>query len=184
MRVVLRVPLHAERKAWRIGNSNCFDGAVVRHALDDDAFAGLENALAMERVHPDGFLTKKPREGAARGETNIMTVAEDDVVIRMDFARLQSRHPMVHAPGQFADLGVQRAAERYIHLLKAAADAEQRHAASDADLDQCQCQCVTPQVVRLMLRMRFDAEPAGMHIGATARQQHAVNNRRAARRSP
>src|SRR5882724_8976516 len=102
-----------------------------------------------------------------------MTVAKDDVVIRMDFARLQSRHPMVDASGQFADFGMQRAAERDVHLLKAATDSEERQAARDADLDRCQRQCVTPQVVGFMLRMRLDAEPAGMNIGAAARQQYA-----------
>ena len=161
------MPLHTECKAWSVGNPNCFDRSVVGHALDDDAFAGLEYALAVKRVHPDGLLTEKPREGAAGGEPHVMTVAEDDVVIRMNFARRQSRHPMVHTPGQFADLWMQRPAERDVHFLKASADAKQRHAARDADLDQCERQRVAPQVVRLMLCMRLGAEPTGMNIGAT-----------------
>ena len=36
-----------------------------------------------------------------------MAVGEDDGRIGMDLAVLQPRHPMVHAPGQFADLGMQ-----------------------------------------------------------------------------
>ena len=71
---------------------------------------------------------------------------------------------------------MQRAAESDIHLLKAAADAEQRHAASDADLDQRQRQRIAPLVIGFVVGMRLGAEAAGMNIGAAARQQHAVDH--------
>ena len=57
----------------------------------------------------------------------------------MDFAVRQPRHAMVHAPGKFTDFRMQRAAERDVHLLEAAADAEQRHAAGDTGSRQRQC---------------------------------------------
>jgi hypothetical protein len=52
----------------------------------------------------------------------------------MDFAGLQPRHPMVDAPRQLANFRVQRAAKGNVHLLQAAADAEQGNAACDAGL--------------------------------------------------
>ena len=63
-----------------------------------------------------------------------MAIGEDDCGVGMDLAILQPRHPMIDAPGQFADFGVQRSAEGDVHLLQAAADAEQRYAAGDASL--------------------------------------------------
>ena len=42
------MPLHAERKARRVGDSDRLDSAVFRHAFDDDPLAELENALAMK----------------------------------------------------------------------------------------------------------------------------------------
>jgi len=97
--VVLRVPLNAERKARSAGNSDRLDGAVFRHALNNNTLARLENSLTMKRVHSDSLLAEEPCEGATRDEADLMTVGEDNRVVRMDFTRFQSRHPMVHAPG-------------------------------------------------------------------------------------
>ena len=93
----------------------------------------------------------------------------------MDFAVRQPRHAMVHAAGQFADLRMQRAAERHIHLLKTAADAEQRHAARNAGLDQLERDGVATSVVRLVRRMLVAAEMARMDVGAGAGEQNAVD---------
>ena len=77
---------------------------------------------------------QQPGEGAARGEVHVVAVAEDHLEVRMGLPGLGPRHAVVDAAGQFTDFRVQRAAERHAHLLKAAADAEQRHAALDAGL--------------------------------------------------
>ena len=119
---------------------------------------------------------KQLREGAARNQADVVAVGEDDGGVGMDLARRQSRHAMVHAPRQLADLGMQRAAERDVHLLKAAADAEDRHAAGDADLDQRQRQGVAGLVVGLMRGMRLGPEAGRVHVGAGARQQDAVDH--------
>ena len=176
------MPLHAERKARRIGDADRLDGAVLRHALDHDALAGLVDALAVQRVHADGLAAEEPREGAARDEPDLMPVGEDDGGIGMDLAVLQPRHAMVHASGQLADLGMQRAAEGDVHLLQAAADAEDRHAAGDAGLDQRQRQRVARLVVGLVLGMRLGPEAGRMHVGARAGQQDAVDHVEQARR--
>ena len=71
---------------------------------------------------------------------------------------------------------MQRAAERDVHLLKAAADAEQRYAARDAGLDQRQRERVARLVIRLVARIGLRAPKcARMHIGAGAGEQHAVD---------
>ncbi len=71
---------------------------------------------------------------------------------------------------------MQRAAEGDAHLLKAAADAEQRHAALDAGLDQGQRQVVAGMIVRLVPWVFFHAEPRRMHVGARAGEQDAVHD--------
>jgi hypothetical protein len=147
LRIVFRMPLHAERKARRIGNPNRFDGAVLRGALDDHALAGFENSLTMQRVDPDRLAAEQPRKGAAGDQADVMAVGENDGRIGMDFTVLEPRHPMIDASWQLADLRMQRTAEGDVHLLQAAADPEQRNAAGDADLRQRQRHFVAMQVV-------------------------------------
>src|SRR5262245_33109691 len=62
LRIVFGVPLDAERKRWRVGDPDRLDGAVLRHAFDDDPLAGLEDALAVERVHADRFAAAELRK--------------------------------------------------------------------------------------------------------------------------
>ena len=62
-----------------------------------------------------------------------------------------------------------------VHLLQAAADAEQRHAARDAGLDQLERQRVAARVIGLVARVFVLAEMARMHIGARAGEQDAVD---------
>src|SRR3990170_9047721 len=74
LRMLFRMPLHAEREARRVGDADRLDGAVFRHTLDDDARAGLENALTVKRVYADGVAAEKSREDAARHELDVMAV--------------------------------------------------------------------------------------------------------------
>ena len=101
--------------------------------------------------------------------------ANTTVRIGMDLAVLEPRHAVVHAAGQLADLRMERAAERDIHLLQAAADAEQRHAALDAGLDQRQRHRVALLVVGLVRGTGLDAEIGRMDVGAAAGEQDAVD---------
>src|SRR6202035_2375872 len=77
--LVLGMPLHAERKTRRVGDGDGLDGLVLRHALDDDAFARLEDALTVQRVDPDGLGAEQFCEHAARLEPHVVAVGEDDV---------------------------------------------------------------------------------------------------------
>ena len=63
---MLGVPLYAQRKAWRVGNANRLDRAVLGDALDHDPRPRLENALPMQRVYADVLSAEELREGAAR----------------------------------------------------------------------------------------------------------------------
>jgi hypothetical protein len=105
-----------------------------------------------------------------------MPVGEDHRLIGMDFTVLQSRHAMIHAPGQFTNFRVQRAAERHVHFLKAAADAEDRHTASDAGFGQRQCHVVAVLVVGFVPLVRLGLEAGRMDVGAGAGQHDTVDH--------
>ncbi len=94
--------------------------------LDHDARGGLFDALAVQRVDHDLLGPEKPREHAPGCEPD--AVAQGIALGQ----RAVWGHAVVHPARQFTDLGVQRAAERHVDLLKAAADAQKglppRHA--------------------------------------------------------
>ena len=142
----------------------------ITHAL-----AGFEDALAVQRIHPDGLAAEQSRKGAAGREVDVVAVGEHHRRIGMDLAVLQPRHAVVHAAGDFADFRMQRAAEGDVHLLQAAADAEHRHAAGDAGFRQRQRDVVAVDVVGLVPLVRLGLETGRMHIGAGARQHDAVD---------
>src|SRR5512135_2110187 len=101
------MPLHSEREPLGVGDPDRFDSAVLSDALDDHALARLEDALAVQRVHTDGFLAEHAGEGPAGREMNVVPVAEHDLVVRMNFPGFGSRHPVVDAAGQLADFWMQ-----------------------------------------------------------------------------
>src|SRR6185437_3788763 len=92
--IVLGMPLHPQRKARGVGDADGLDGAILRHSLHDNALAELEDALPMQRVHPDAFAPQDPRKDAAWNETDVVAIGEDDGRIGMYFPILQTRHAM------------------------------------------------------------------------------------------
>src|SRR5438876_7263763 len=74
LRIVFRVPLHAERETRRIGDPDRLDGAVLGDALDDNAPAGFENALPVQRIDLDFIAAENFGEGAARRQRDLMAV--------------------------------------------------------------------------------------------------------------
>src|ERR1017187_825949 len=70
---------------------------------------------------------------------------------------------------------MQRATECDIHLLKAAADTQKRHATSDAGFNQCQCHRVARRIVGFVPRMRLGSEMGWMNVSASPRQQNSVD---------
>src|SRR5450432_430437 len=77
LRIVLRVPLDAERKTRCVGNPNRFDRSVFRHALDDNPFARFEDALTVKRIDANGLAAEQRRKSAAGNQTDFMPVGED-----------------------------------------------------------------------------------------------------------
>src|SRR3569833_4285320 len=67
-RVVLGVPLYAEREARRVGDADRFDGAILGDALDDHAPAGLKDALPVQRIGLAPVAAEQRGEGPARGQ--------------------------------------------------------------------------------------------------------------------
>src|SRR5215472_17151136 len=132
LRIVFCMPLHAQVKPRSAGDADGLDRAILRHALDHDPVARLQNALTMQGVHADGLAAEDARENAARHQPDLVAVGKDNGRVGMDLARLGARHAVVQAAGQLADLVMQRAAERDVHLLKAAADPQDGHATRDA----------------------------------------------------
>src|SRR3954465_5445049 len=64
LRIVLGMPLHAERKPRCVRNPDRIDGASFPHALDDDTLAGIEDALPVQRVDANGFAAEQFCKGA------------------------------------------------------------------------------------------------------------------------
>ncbi len=120
------MPLHTQRKPWRVGDSYGFYRTVLRHALNDNSITWLANALAMQRVDPDRFSTKEFRKNAARHKIDTMAIGENNLWIGMDLSRFQARRPVVQSTGQISNLGVQGTAKRNIHFLETTTDAENR----------------------------------------------------------
>ena len=48
MRVIFRMPLYAEGKCFRTSNADCFDGAIIGDAFNDDALALVEHTLTVQ----------------------------------------------------------------------------------------------------------------------------------------
>src|SRR5258708_17659468 len=83
LRIVFRMPLHAERKARCFRNPYRLDGAVFGDPFDDDPLAWFEDALAVQRIDADGLAAEDARKGAIGNETDLMAGGEDDVGIEV-----------------------------------------------------------------------------------------------------
>src|SRR5258708_16957093 len=79
LRIVFRMPLHAERKARCFRNPYRLDGAVFGDPFDHDPPARFEDALAVQRIDADGLAAEDARKGAIGNETDLMAVGENDI---------------------------------------------------------------------------------------------------------
>jgi hypothetical protein len=130
----------------------------------------------VEGIDSDDVLAEQAGEVAVRHQLDVMPLGEDDVGVGMDLARLEPRHAMVEAARQIADLRMQCAAERHVHLLEAAADAEERHPAREAGRDERQCDRIAVLIIRLVTGMGLLLEPGRMDVGAGTREQDAIDD--------
>src|SRR5262249_17413930 len=136
LRIVLGMPLNAEGKAFRARDTDGLDGSIFRDTFHDDSLARLENTLTMKTIDADRLLAEEAREYATWDELHLMAISKNDGRIGVDLAILQPRHSVVHAPRQLPDFGMKRAAKGDVHLLKAPAEAKDRHVSGDTNLGQ------------------------------------------------
>ena len=169
------MPLDADGEAGRVGNADCLDRAVLRHTFDRDALAGIEDSLPVQRVDANAVASEQTGEVALRHELHLVAVGKHDRGIGVDLAILEARHAMVHAARNVPDLGMQRTAERHVHFLEAAADAEDRHAALNAGLDQPKRHRVAILVIRFVGGMRLESKARRMDIGSCAGEENTVD---------
>src|SRR5215472_5102322 len=71
---VLGVPLYAERKARRVGDADRLDRIVLGNTLDHDALARLQDALAVQRINPDGVAAEQFCEHAAGRQPHVVAI--------------------------------------------------------------------------------------------------------------
>jgi hypothetical protein len=126
------MPLDAQGERGSASDAYRFDRAVLGYPLHDNAIARLEDGLTMQRVHADGQATEESGEYAVGHEPYLMAIGEHDRRIAMKASIFRAWRTVVHAARKVSHLGVERAAESDIHLLKSAADPEQGHASIDA----------------------------------------------------
>ena len=149
-------------KAARSLDRHGLDRAVLRHGLDLQPAAEPVDALAMHGIdhdlagaeHAGKAASGLDRHALADGEALVLIVADRGAVVERAL-------PLLY-------LGRERAAERDVEFLDAAADGEQRHAALDRLADQRQRRGVAVGIVGtvgLVRRRRratgctFDFEP-------------------------
>jgi hypothetical protein len=96
----------------------------------------LVDALVVQRVHRDLGRAGDPVQPASRGHPHARAPCPGAPGGRMH------RRRVVDPVGQVLQPLVQRAAERHVQLLEAAADRQQRHAAGDRGADQRQRRAV------------------------------------------
>src|SRR5262249_59767913 len=127
-----------------------------------------------QRIDADLFAAEDFRKLPARGQADLMAIRKHDLGVGMDLTIGKPRHAMVHAAGYLADFRMQRAAEGDVHLLQAAADAEQRHTAFDTGLREPKSDLVAMDVIGLVLDVRRGVEARRMDVGARAAQYDAL----------
>ena len=169
------MPLNSKSETGRVGDSNGFDGPILRHSLDDYAITRFKNALTMQRVHPDDLPPEDLREYAFWKKAHLVPVSKDYLRIRMDFARVEPGHSVVHAARKLANFMMECSAKGNIHLLEATANTEKRHRAGHTNLDQLQSQGVPILVIGFMSPMGLGIEAGWVDVCASARQNHTIN---------
>ena len=98
------VPLNSEGETGGIVNADRLDGAVIGRAFDHHARAGINHALAVQRVHVDYLGLIQPGKDAPGRQIHFMA----NVIALV--ARYILAHAVVLTAGKVANLGVQCAA--------------------------------------------------------------------------
>ncbi len=165
------MPLHAEKEAFRRGQRNRLDLAVRRYGLGEESRRQAIDPLAVQRVHSEAPFTEHLGETPAGCDLHRM----GGTVLRLQRRVLVLA--VIGAAGNFLDMLVQRAAERDVQLLEAAADREHRLARGDGGLEQRQRGGIAMLVLHHPGPGRRPAIVPGRDIGGRAGEQKPVNLR-------
>jgi 2-haloacid dehalogenase len=165
--LVLGMPLDAERKPRRALDRGRLDDAVRRARLDRKPLGEPGDGLAVQRVDLDLAAGQDRCEPTTRGDVD----GVQGTVALVEIGDL--RRPVVEPALATLDLAFQCAAQRHVELLKAAADAQQRHPARQHLGDERQGGGIAPMVIGLVVGTRFAAVVRRMDIGQRARQHDA-----------
>ena len=132
--VILRVPLHPERKPSRALNPHRLHRPIRRPALRHQPWRQLQHPLVVQRVHRNHIpVPRQPRQQRPRRQLHVMRLgrpAERNMLV--------ARRRVIHPPRQVLDALVQTPAQRHVQLLHPTADRQDRHAMLDGGADQRQ----------------------------------------------
>jgi hypothetical protein len=122
----------------------------------------------MQRIHLHAALAQQAMQHAAVDDLDVVRRAVVDVDVgRLGRAMVTAAFDLVHQL-------VQRAAQRHVDLLRAAADREQGHASLERMADQGKRGGVARRIVRCALPALLAAIVVRLDVGRAAGQQHAV----------
>ena len=159
-----------QREGRRIGHAEGLDLAIVGDGFEPGARRQAIDALGMQRIHLHAALAQQAMQQAALDDVDVMRRR----VVHVDVGRLG--RAMIAAAFDLVHELVQRAAQRHVDLLQAAADREQRHAAIDRMADQRQGGGVARRIVRRARPALLAVIVVRLDIGRAAGQQHAVEH--------
>ena len=166
---VFGMPLDAEGEIARIANRYRLDRAVVRCRLYPERRGKIGNRLAVQRIHARLHIRQD------RGQRPVGAHGDRMLDLEAAVPVLDLFGTVVHAPLLALDFGIERAAERYIELLQAAAHGQKRQAALDGAAGKAQGDAVAAWVVGLVVLVRLGAEDLRVHVRLGAGQENTVD---------
>ncbi len=167
-RIPFWMPLNREAKPLRPFDIDRFGGSIGGRSVDDDSLSRPTYPLPVERIGHDLARAEQLGKGAVWCQRDL--VADGKFVGK----RSVWRHPVIVAPRQIADFGIERAAHGHIDLLKAPANSQKGLAPLDTGPDKRKGDGIAIAVKRAVRRCFVLAIFLGMDIGATAGQQKPV----------
>ena len=139
--------MHPQREVPSVLDLYRFDGAVRSPALDDQIVRQSIDPLPVKRVHLDFRRSENAGEGAARNQLHGVPRPIALVVGTL-------RRTMIVAAVLLMHLGMQRAAERDVKLLKSATNTEDGQTGRQGRANQRQRQGIAVRILRTVRPVR------------------------------
>lgn len=162
------MPLHGEREARGILRTKGLDDAVRRTRLDDEAGRKQLHTLRVQRIHFDAAGARKAVQPSAWRQLDVVRRAVLNIELGLKI------FAMIRVPLDLMDLLPEGAAERDIHLLKAAADGEQWNALAHDTPDQWQAGRIARGIVQRARIAGRSFIVVRLHIRSASGQQQSI----------